>query len=37
MSGTHGKEETAELAKTAGKTCLSDLGGLRGSFCLGKA
>jgi hypothetical protein len=30
----HDEEETAELAKTADKIWLSDLGVLRGSFCL---
>jgi hypothetical protein len=32
----HGEEETAELAKTAEKTSLSDLGVLRGSFVSGR-
>jgi hypothetical protein len=33
----HGEEETGELAKTAKKTWLSDLGVLRGSFRSGQA
>jgi hypothetical protein len=36
-SKPHGDEETAELAKTAEQTWLSELGVLRGSFRLGQA